>query len=891
MTSQKDIAKKQAEIVGQLQQFPIGRTNSGGRAGGMVEVVVTNPLPGQPRVVQAKCANDCPPGEVQLLRADDGSYVALSRSAAQKTSETTTRQVSRKNPTIPKKDKEFWSVTSCFLYSRIKPNQENLTDNGAAINDETSWDFVTGYSGTAYNSYAYIAKQRFDELGDYFTAQDAIDNKLKPDRLITPPGGTSGGAAKDNAASNSSSGDAITIWFYIGNPADALTNGRIVQVSGPSLHPYNGNVVGSGPGYCMEVHRGSFAASAIFPKEMIGDGPLTTHLRQSFPEFGGKIGYAGRVERWRGVQDYSAIALISYEKGFFSASEPNQIPTSVPSWYTVSSNENPWRYTDPRWFEFGWPNSQTIGCASTSWINIEMTALNAATHCGASIDNEQWYWGGDAAPTRGKIDRSNPDGSIGTTGIFVCWKGHLDHVGMAQSYFEAFRVYWGISGSVTKLGSANLYGCEIPGSGGGYPPAPPTVDAARFISNAYGRKAKIILKVCKEDMEPIELELPFQFAAIIERIEVLGGGSFSFGVNYEPQKNRTEFLSYGKGDGGSINQDPYSLENPHATLSTDGEFAYIDILYGAQRIWEEPLVLPVKSRLSNAGFGAIKAGSSGTNSDFDFLASRRPGLDPSDRDAVINQIRASGTSWPLILGPDVHPRLIKDCFQLCQSYVVRLPTKDDKTLTIVASQKYKRGENITLTVANPDNEFNNKFLIVDYRTENYRNNYSIPPKVEPQIYYATFGGLPALTQFVQYDGETVGQFTPMFYKNQQNWTDMDWIHHQLQESPKQYNPLLTVLPPGVFTAERVVIGDMFDLDGKFGRQARAEKIIPSTGFGMLNSFPAPAYRYGSIAKYPLFISFKEQLIGNGIIKNGKLFKWFRVSTASFPLFGQIKRNT
>ena len=60
---------------------------------------------------------------------------------------------------------------------------------------------------------------------------------------------------------------------------------------------------------------------------------------------------------------------------------------------------------------------------------------------------------------------------------------------------------------------------------------------------------------------------------------------------------------------------------------------------------------------------------------------------------------------------------------------------------------------------------------------------------------------------------------------------------------------------------------------------------------MLNSFPAPAYRYGSIAKYPLFISFKEQLIGNGIIKNGKLFKWFRVNTASFPLFGQIKRNT
>ena len=101
MTTPKDIARKQAEIVGQLQQFPIGRSKSGGRAGGTVEVVVTNPLPGQPSVVQAKCANDCPPGDVQLIKADDGSYVALSPNAAVKTSETTTRQVSKKSPTKP----------------------------------------------------------------------------------------------------------------------------------------------------------------------------------------------------------------------------------------------------------------------------------------------------------------------------------------------------------------------------------------------------------------------------------------------------------------------------------------------------------------------------------------------------------------------------------------------------------------------------------------------------------------------------------------------------------------------------------------------------------------------------------------------------------------------
>ena len=883
MTSQKDIAKKQAEIVGQLQQFPIGRTNSGGRAGGMVEVVVTNPLPGQPRVVQAKCANDCPPGEVQLLRADDGSYVALSRSAAQKTSETTTRQVSKKNPTIPKKDEEFWPVTSCLLYTRIKGVTEKLTGNGAAQGiEETSWSSMRALSSPSTVSYAYGFAERLDDLGNYKSAEDAVNNKLRPECLIIPAG-EGAGFAKDNAVVGSSSQDEITIWFYIGNPADALTNGRIVQVTGPSSHPSNGTISESGPGYCMEVYRGSFAGSVIFPSEAMGIGPLTQNLKQSFPELGGRIGYAGRIERWRGMQDYSTTAYTSFFRSAPSSSEPSQAPTSVPSWYTPSPNLNPWNYTGANWFQFGWPSPQYIGCASTSWINIEMTALNAATSCGASIANNQWYWGGDAAPTRGVLDKSNPSGFIGTTGMFVCWRGHLEHAGMAQSYFEAFRVYWGITGSVTKLGSANPYGCEIPGSGGGYPPAPPS-NTQRFLVEAYGRKAKILLVCHKEDYEPIELELPFEYAAVVEELRMLGGGSFGSGTAFEISKSRKFNYTYGYTE-----IPPFSLELIHATLSIDDKFAYIDIFYGGERLYEEPKTLPLIIELAAQGYGSPMSGP-GSNYGADLIDLQMRLGQPPHPEYYNYQYPSGHPQTPAQTG-ERHPRYVKDCWSRCQSYVVKLPTKNDKTLTIVSSQKYKRGETIAITANNPDNEFNDKFLICDYRIDGISSYLA-----SPNPNYATFGGLPALSQQV-FPTNIPNNNIPVdgfFYKNKQDWTKMDWIHYQLQEMPRQYNPLATVLPPNVFAAANFSnsVNIIYDLDKKFGRNARAEKITQAASFGYTGSNIGDSPQYGQNGVQPnfLFISHKEQMIGNGLIKDGILTKWYRVTTSSFPVFGQLLRN-
>ena len=110
--------------------------------------------------------------------------------------------------------------------------------------------------------------------------------------------------------------------------------------------------------------------------------------------------------------------------------------------------------------------------------------------------------------------------------MYVCWEGHKDNIGLAQSFFEAFRTYWGLPGSVVKLATCGRFGCEIgaPG-GGGYPPAPP--GPPRFLVEALGRKAEIWLKVCDGDKPPIELKLPFEFAAVVERFRVIGNASIA----------------------------------------------------------------------------------------------------------------------------------------------------------------------------------------------------------------------------------------------------------------------------------------------------------------------------------------------------------------------------
>lgn len=877
MTNQKDIAKKQAEIVGQLQQFPIGRTNSGGRAGGMVEVVVTNPLPGQPRVVQAKCANDCAPGEVQLMRVDDGSYVALSPTAAVKTSETTTRQVSKKEAVKPKKDEDIWPCTVAFLYNRIKPNTEDLTDNGAT--DITSYDFLEPvYSGTV-RCEGYT--QRFDELGDFETAEKALLNDYKDNRNLKPGQGATGGAA-DNAAWGSGSADAVRVWFYIGdlaNLASVATTGKIIEVSGTPQHLSSGNIKDSGPGYCLVINSG-FISSAIFPDEQMGNGSLTKELSKSFPGLGGRIGYWGGIARWGGEIDFTSG--VSYFRHAPFATEPVQTPTSFPDSYILGTSQDPWLQTHSNWFKFGWgttSNPMYIGCIVSSHVNVETSAITALS-CGAAIPPESWYWGGDTAPYSAVLDKYRYGWNGRNDVMYVCWEGHRDNIDLAQGFFEAFRAYWGLPGSVTKLATCGRYGCPVPtpGGGTGYPPAPPP--PPRFIIKSIGRKAETWLKVCRQNDPPLEIKLPFEFAAVVERQEIVGGASYLYNVELN---FRNVVFTYG-----SHGYQTQLLENPHATLSIDEEFAYINISYGAERIWENPLSYPIKLKKEGNG------------------VSRNVGEKPNIYNSIIGEyiFGSFGTNW------QTEPLVEKDCFSYCQTYKVKLPTADDKSLTIVENQRYRRGELITLTTNSPDTEFDQKFLIVDFKTERFEN---IPPPpgasitdeiarwTNPSPDHASFGGLPALIQFPLSNSYDVAaerhipvQYMPKFYKSQASWTKMDWVHFQLQEKPRLFLPIDEILPPQVFVSPDNTnhpVDVIFDLDGMFGRGARAEKISHPSAFGSASSYTQGYTTVGYLQyQYPLFLSFKEQVIGNGLLKNGQLTNWYRVATSSFPIMNQVKRN-
>jgi hypothetical protein len=799
--------------------------------------------------------------------------------------------IPRPEPKLPVKDEEFWPVTSAFLYSRIKPNQENFRDNFAT--NITSWDASEiGYSGTTrVNLFVQVPT----DMGDYLTGEDAVANNLKENRKLIPGGAGDVGGAADDAAWASGSPDAVTVWFFIGNPssmhAEATTN-KIIKVTGPPGHPLS---VGSGrtnggPGFCLMVTNFLGNSACVFPSsERIGEKPLTKQLKTSFPNLGGTIGYWGTIWRWGGEIDY--IGNVNYARHAPYPNETVQTPTSYPQSY-VPGGTLPWHKINSDWFQFGWgtppANPQKIAITCSSHVNVNTSAVDALSECGGSIPAEAWYWGASSSPYLAIIDGYGDywDGRDDVN--YVCWRGHKDNIGMAQSFFEAFRQYWGIPGSVIKLASCNPYGCgtDAPGGGTTYPPAP--TGPARYLLETWGRKAGIFLRVCQKDSH-LEIKIPIEFAAVVEKYIAPSGISLS-SVGSSNIRNTMQTFATGFPTSGFTRN---CLENPHGTLSIDGEFAYVNVSFGCERIWGEPRSKTIPTTLDNLGAGLF----SGRK----FY--REPGVKETLGTGIVGYVVGEYVAPNTI---ELLPRAEKDCFSYCLACKIKLPTETDRTLTIVETHVYRRGESITLTAKSPDTEFDNKYLIHDFRTNRTENNplppgspggFAIAPWQVSNIEYASFGGLPALLQFpkLTFPVNLVIANMPRFYKPQENWTDLDWIHYQLQEKPRLYNPTSEILPSGVKTSSHALLSPynlVFDLDKRFGRNGRAEMISNPALFSLSSdTSPAPSVTFNRAQNAEmLFISHKEQLIGNGLIENGRLTQWYRLSKASFPIDGQLARN-
>jgi hypothetical protein len=798
--------------------------------------------------------------------------------------------IPKPEPKPPVEDEEFWPVISCFLYSRIKDTQERLTGNFAT--NITSWDTAEiGYSGsTRVNLFLQLPHN----MGDYETGVKAVLNEVKEDRKLKPSGPSGSGGSADNAAWASGSPDAVIVWFFIGNPASmhsvAATN-KIIKVEGRPAHPNAGSRQNFGPGFCLVVTQFLGNSACVFPSdETIGEGPLTKQLKASFPNLGGTIGYWGTIWRWGGEVDYTST--VNYARHAPYPNETVQTPTSYPEGY-VPGGPLPWYKINSEWFRFGWGtppgNPQKIAVTCSSHVNVNTSAINALSGCGGAVPPESWYWGANSSPYVAIIDGYGDywDGRDDVT--YVCWKGHKDNIGMAQSFFEAFRQYWGIPGTVTRLASCNPYGCgvETPGGGTDYPPAP--TGPARYLLEAWGRKAEILLKCCWRKDLILEVKIPLEFAAVVERY--IAPADISIGnIGASNIKNTIQTFASGFPSSGSQRN---CLENPHGTLGIDGEFAYVNISYGCERIWEEPLTKPIPTMLDNLGAALFNSRK--------FY--REPGVKETLTTGIVGYV--VGEYVPPTIA-EILPRYKKDCFSYCLACKIKLPTEADKTLTIVETRVYRRGEPIAITAKSPDTEFDNKYLIHDFRTNRRENNplpagspagFTFAPWQFASAEYASFGGLPALLQFPRQDfpiALTISNM-PKFYKPQDTWSALDWVHFQLLEKPRLYDPTTEILPSGVKTASDTLSRPynlIFDLDKRFGRNGRADKISNPALFSYSSdATPAPAVTFNRAHNSELlFISHKEQLIGNGLIENNKLTKWFRLTKSSFPIDGQFARD-
>lgn len=831
----------------------------------------------------------------------------------------------------PVKDPDIWPVTSCFLYSRIKSIEEDLTDNLAT--DLTSYDAYQSWEtqNPLYDPTKSIKwndrnapriknsffVQRADTLGDYETAEDALTNKLKADRTFTPPAGSDDGGAADNSAWGEGSENAVTAWFYIGDMTGwAPVERNIFYARG------NGYGSWSGPNYeppyiegplspCMTMYQvGAGAIEALYASLTFGEEPLSKYLKSSsFSNLGGKIGYWGGVRQWHGMQDVGDYGKYTRAYGVNDANgyrEPTSQPPDYPGINYPAPPIVPWSFEDINWYRFGWPKYSSIGsgeillnCSSEPGnirvynYGIDPFSSAAEFECGGDILGENWSGYRLGTHSTPWMQEGNPSQK---SGMFVCWQGDLANLGLASSFCSALQAYFDIDngmGGVTLLGSCNPYGCKGPPGtpGNGYPKAPL---AQRVVAKQFGHKAEIRLKVCDKEKPPIELKLPFEFAAVVTKW-VAQNGTLSNG--------QTTILTLATA---TTQAKPVNAcERPHATMAVDKDFVYIDILYGGEREWATPQIRPVPTRLSQSGSGTVK---------------------PSDSLNSVNRVLGMKEESPKMLiveeynesGKELYARYKADYFTYCQSFKIALPNpSNDNQLTIVESRRYQRGQVIQITEKSPDNEFNNKFLICDFRTDMKEEEleptsptwdteglYSISSIPNPD--YASFGGLPALLQGRKPAGGFLGNVNanldeslaffnvvPKFYKPQSVWTDMDKIHFQLQESPRMIWPGNTVLPPGEFVRTSYLYnGDviLFDDNGKFGKHGRASAITSANMFRS-SDVQAPQYGETESQSFLLFTSFKEQLIGNGLKNDaGLVIKWNRLSTSSFPIFGQLPRK-
>jgi len=123
-----DITSHVKAITDSLSQFLSGVSSTGGKSGGFVDVQVNNPLPGQLSNIRARCATDCPPGAIQLIKTSDNEWFAVS---------------SLSTPTTPPQSK--------VDFSHKKPPPLSQKPGGLILCTSYTWSWLSNYEPDTMN--------------------------------------------------------------------------------------------------------------------------------------------------------------------------------------------------------------------------------------------------------------------------------------------------------------------------------------------------------------------------------------------------------------------------------------------------------------------------------------------------------------------------------------------------------------------------------------------------------------------------------------------------------------------------------------------------------------------------------------------------------------------
>ena len=489
-----------------------------------------------------------------------------------------------------------------------------------------------------------------------------------------------------------------------------------------------------------------------------------------------------------------------------------------------------------------------------------------------AVDTQRIYCNGYAVRWRESVDD------------FVCWQGRLADLGAWEAYMTTMLDFWGVTGelgAVKKMGTMakNRLGggscASGSGSGGGYAPDPnPPLDPMIGTAKYHGRYCDIILNHQKNGVAR-ELKLPIDFPCRPTHIKYEHD---SFYNNYYPRESPGQRI-----------EEPHFAEWFSGRVNVDKNNIYVDIVYEIYREYEEGLkIFPNGIMSSASGSGSI-AGA-------DSWGMESPGALGRWNDDLSIDLEC------ILSSPNrVYARPVKDKFNKTIRYTI------NKSSLLITSTEVFDGSHSIASNLFTDNILKDNTILNISQKPYYQNYHALdnggvsntPVILSPSGNYRGYLGLPTPYFQISSDpsgvwseavGDSIGNIIPLIQKVYSNnnsgidytalnapnyltdkidWTDTYWVFYLMMERP---------FIDRANTSRLINFLDRCNIKGA-GYKKNSNKYYLSY---------TPAQNYAKVSTVaPGFFDFYieyERMRGYPIVKDGKIMKWLRIGSNSFPMF-------